>query len=151
MSVNRWAVRAVVVASAAVCLAACSDGSDARIPEVAEAESLIARAYDAREDTAALCDLSSSLGNCKALLQGAGTAPTAEPEVVCTQPYEGHDSYTPGLLVRTVTVDDSGLAVTHDTVAIDTPGGARLMNVVYWEPWGVSDGNTTEDTVEFDC
>ncbi|WP_143338291.1 hypothetical protein [Demequina sp. NBRC 110054] len=141
----------LVAALAATLLAGCTGGSEARVPEVAEVEALVAQAYGSRGDAAALCDLASSQGNCDVLLQEAGTAPTAQPEIVCTQPYEGHDNYTPGLLVRTVTDDGSGDDITHDTIAIDTPEGPKLMNVVYWVSSKVSDGNTTDDAIDFTC
>ncbi|WP_152659350.1 hypothetical protein [Demequina salsinemoris] len=151
MSVRKMAVTTVVAALAVALLAGCTGASELRVPEVAEVESLVEHAYDSRGDETALCDLASSQGNCEILLQDAGTAPTAQPEIVCTQPYEGHDSYKAGLLVRTVTADGSGDAITHDTIAIDTPEGAKLMNVVYWRPSTVSAGDATDDAIDFTC
>ncbi|WP_084073867.1 hypothetical protein [Demequina sp. NBRC 110052] len=151
MTAVRRITSAAFVVSAATWLAGCTASSDAQVPDESDVATLVEQAYNSRDDMATLCGLASSRGICEAMFQGAGAAPTAQPEVVCTQPYEGHGDYTSGLLVRTVTKDSAGADIVFDTLAVDTDQGARLMNVIYWVPLRVSYGDTTEDLVDLTC
>lgn len=141
-----------LVLAAIVCsISGCSVDSGPSIPTEAEARSLLSRAYDVRGNSAQLCDMASSFGNCQAIIQDAGAAPSSPPEVVCTQPYEGQGDLSPGLLVRAVTEGDSGADVLFETLAIDTAEGTKLMNVVYWVTSHVSGDGTSDNIVDLTC
>lgn len=141
-------VAIVGVAALGGIYAATRDAPAAPVATLAQAEAALAALYDAREDAAALCELGTSVGNCRALLDDAGDAPEAAPAIVCSVEYPGDSTHTAGLIVRIHTDEPSP---DTEALVLNLDGDARYMNPVYWNGSRVSNEGVATPGAEYAC
>jgi len=142
------AIAVIGVASVAGLYAATRDGATDTVVTQAQAEDVLASLYGARGDADALCALATSNGNCRALLQDAGAAPEAAPEIVCAVEYEGDSTHAAGLVVR---IRTAGVPDDTEAMVLDVDGEARFMNPVYWNGVRVSEEPIATTNGEYYC
>lgn len=125
-------------------------GADQKVAVPTEVDSLAALDYayaHAHSAPDEFCQVASSLSNCRVMLQSAGVAPTAAPELRCSRPYEPADkNLRAGRILRVTGHDDSGKWYETEVLAIAQNGKVTLMDPVYWVETTIGDSGVAAVT-----
>lgn len=137
------------VAAAAVLLGACAPAD--QVPAEEEVAELLDSAYVARAEPESLCALATVEENCRASLEDAPLAPDEMPTLHCSDVVEAPDGHADGRVVRVSGVARDGSDYDATLLAISTAEGPRFLDPVYWSAADISDGDTSEDILDFRC
>lgn len=137
------------VGLAVVLLAACAPADE--VPAEEDVAELLDSAYVARAEPESLCELATAEASCRASLEDAPAAPEELPTLHCSDVFEAPEGHTDGRILRVSGAARDGSSYEANLLAISTAEGPRFIDPVYWSAAGVSDGDTTEDVVDYRC